>query len=55
MLIALVLCLALSVAGIVLMVEGRAWGSVVSLAGLAVAGMFYRWSRRQWADHRRPD
>jgi hypothetical protein len=55
MLVTLVAFLGLSVPGIVVVLEGHPLGSVLNLAGIAVAAAFHRWSRRRWAAQPVPD
>jgi hypothetical protein len=50
--VTLVVFLGLSVAGIVLLLEGHSIGTVLIVAGMIVAGVFWWWSRRRWAEHR---
>jgi hypothetical protein len=51
MLVTLVAFVGLSVAGIVLLLEGHAIGTVLMIAGVIVAGVFQWWGRRRWAEH----
>jgi hypothetical protein len=52
---ALALFLPLSVAGIVLRIDGRDFGLVLIFAGSVVVGAFHWWSRRAWQRHRARD
>ena len=53
MLIAMVMLLGLSIAGIVLQLKGHTiGGTALLIAGGIVAAAFHSWSRRRWAEHR---